>query len=236
MRWLFFFLFLFSAQAEATIKVAVIDTGINLAILDNKEANGLCPTGHIDFTGTGLHDSDYREHGTNISGIIHKFASNTKYCQIIYKYWSEQATPAQTLDWMIRSIRAAVAAKVDIINISSGGAQFSYAERLAVTEALDQDIIVVTAAGNSGALLAHCTPNSVCPTESTYYPAMYDSRIKVVGSADLFGRPHSFSNKGPLVNTWEIGKGVQGAYGPKLSGTSQAAAVHTGKLIFSKIP
>lgn len=59
---------------------------------------------------------------------------------------------------------------------------------------------------------------------------MYDKRIVVVGNKDSFGTRIKSSNYGKLVNRWEIGEN-QEAYGITLTGTSQATAVATGKLI-----
>jgi len=64
-----------------------------------------------------------------------------------------------------------------------------------------------------------------------YYPACYDDkRIIVVGMLDKNGVQYKYSNYGSRVTRWEIGYEVVG-FEISESGTSQAAAVATGKLV-----
>jgi hypothetical protein len=59
---------------------------------------------------------------------------------------------------------------------------------------------------------------------------MYDKRTVVVGSLDNNGKKMESSNFGSAVSRWELGLNVIG-YGIIMSGTSQAAAVATGKIV-----
>lgn len=207
---------------EKFITVAVIDTGLDKNIKGYE--NGICKMGHKDFTGTGLHD--IHGHGTNISGLIHKYAEGRKYCQVILKFWDPNANnyPSNlSLRRMIMAIRHAVAINVDFINISGGGTGFSAAEMVEINRALAKGITVVTVAGNE-----KCNLNK---HKCNFYPAMYDKRIVVVGNGITEGSRAPTSNWGSVVDFWIDGTDKKGEYGKKMTGTSQAAAIQTGKLV-----
>lgn len=220
------------------IVIAVIDTGIDSKMINH---NSLCKSGHKDFTGTGLRDS--HGHGTHISGIIDQYAKNyifsfkespskidsirANYCQIIIKFYDPQDHSLDHISNITKSFKWAIKQKVDIINISGGGIGYSSEERAVVLEALNKGIKIVAAAGNEGANI----------DKNKYYPAMYDKRIFVVGN---LVNSHSrniaeTSNYGKSVNTWEVGTRVFSRMPNKtfgfMTGTSQATAVKSGKLI-----
>lgn len=74
---------------------------------------------------------------------------------------------------------------------------------------------------------------------SRYYPAMYSAKLVVVGNLNANGTRSDSSNYGTVVNAWEIGEDVL-SFSPvvnssfvSLSGTSQATAVRTGKIVKS---
>ncbi len=253
------------ARIPKKIKVAVIDTGIDEQLL---KGNSYCSEGHKDFTDTGLKDN--HGHGTHISGIVDQYAKNyifkggkrpsdidklqENYCQIIIKYYDpHQGMWADNLRQTIKSFKWAIEQKVDIINYSGGGTDFSQDEKQVIEEALSKGIKVVVAAGNE-----HCDLKGDCneyerdgdivlkdkkgkpilkkKRANTYYPALYDDRIYVVGN--LVGPDRkiaSTSNYGDAVKYWEIGTNVLSrlpnmSYG-YMTGTSQATAIKTGKLV-----
>lgn len=224
MRYLLTFILMLSINVDARLKVAVIDTGVSFKTYAERNSNDLCETGHKDFTNTGL--LDRTGHGTNVSGIIAKYANGADYCQLIYKYWEKTITSSESIKYMNMALKEAIEAKVDIINVSGGGPSYSYEEALLIKKALDQDIVVVVAAGNEGGKLG---------TDTSYFPAMYDPRIIVVGSMTSSGKVSTFSNIGSYIDIFEIGEGIKGLYSEDYkTGTSQATAVHTGKLIYEK--
>jgi subtilisin len=217
------------------IKVAVIDTGISESMLKSPT---LCETGHKTFAGMSILDNN--NHGTHVSSLIDQNAKNffvgvdgsdeklqsikIDYCQIIIKFYDPKST-SNSLESTIQSFNYAIEQKVDIINYSAGGLKPSIREKKAVIKALDAGIIVVVAAGNEGSDL----------NEKGYYPALYDSRLIVVGNLEKPKQIAKSSNFGSKVTSWEIGTNVlgklkDGSYG-MLTGTSQAAAIKTGKLI-----
>lgn len=221
----------------STIKVAVIDTGLDSKLMSK---DWVCKDGHKDFTGMGLHDN--HGHGTHVAGLIEQYAKNVllphnsmaqldsvtaDFCIVVIKYYDPINTKNSLL-FSIESIKWAVAQKVDIINYSGGGLEPSKDEKDAVQLALNAGIKFIAAAGNDGFNLE----------ERKYYPAMYDSRIDIVGnlenSNDLTSVADS-SNRGNSVTSWEGGTRLlsrlpHGLVG-QMTGTSQACAVKSGKVV-----
>lgn len=230
-----------SAKRTKPIIVAVIDTGISDEL---KDANFLCKFGHKDFTGLGLNDT--HGHGTHISGLIDQYAKglrlgkettiagllNTKanYCQVILKFYNpsrfqESGNPKREVE----ALKYAINIHVDIINFSGGGLAPDPEENELIKKALDMGIKVVVAAGNERTEISD-------PKQRCYWPACSDPRLFVVGnlSHEGGGRAPS-SNYGSIVNTWEIGTDLLSladlTHGAYMTGTSQATAVKTGKIV-----
>lgn len=224
------------------IRVAVIDTGISRDRMDDES---LCKEGHKDFTGTGLHDN--HGHGTHIYGLIDQYAkgiilkqgqdisklTNKKinYCQIIIKFYNSEHSPLNGLSVIKKALRHAIDLKVDIINISAGGTLPDEQEFLLIKEALDKNILIVAAAGNNGQNIVRKPKKT---SDGQYFPALYDDRIVVIGNGIDESTHAKTSNHGENVDHWELGMDVL-SFGPtglvKMSGTSQSAAIFTGKFI-----
>jgi subtilisin len=247
------------ASAGRPIVVAVIDTGISDSL---KNSDMLCKYGHRDFTGTSL--SDNIGHGTHISGLIDQYVKDTllnestsyrdlaatksNYCQVILKFIDPLQSNYSTGENMIKAIRWAIDLNVDVINISAGGPTPIAEEEIIVKTALNRGIRVIVAAGNDscelGSSYFNLTNGLIKKTTCNYFPAMYDPRIYVVGNLNSDGTRATSSNYGHYVNSWENGmhRKSLSATGSTLidSGTSQAAAIKTGKiirsLIYSKYP
>lgn len=226
-------LFLTPFQSIAkTIRVAVIDTGISS--LTPK----LCSEGHKALTGKEPL-KDEHGHGTHVAGLINDYAGSADYCLVAIKFYDPTANGAINLRHMIDAIDYAISLKVDLINISGGGPEASGQEKEYISKALDNGIKVVVAAGNSGQNLSH---------NCDYYPACYDKRIIVVGNLSEKESPSLMSNfgysanrapssnYGRVVTRWEVGVNVtsacvNGRHACRLSGTSQAAAIASGKIV-----
>lgn len=238
--------------------VAVLDTGFGYS---NEGLNArLCNTGHKTFTNetqvtnndtTDPVPKDTHGHGTNVAGVIEKYAGDSNYCLVILQYYSPTAKGNDNLKGTIQAIKYAQKIGAKFINYSGGGEEFSKAEEKAVKDYLNSGGIFVAAAGNERS----------DSDDHPFYPAMYDSREIAVGNAEFAepeiydrdftlkinkryelvkingtdrpGRAVPSSNFGNKVNRWELGTGVK-AYGLTLTGTSQAAAIATGKLIKEK--
>lgn len=226
-------LLLGSPALAKQLVVAVIDTGV-----DPAAEIKLCPTGHYDFVTKSASPVDYHGHGTHIASTIQNNAGKGDYCIVSIKYHNPSAPGSVNLDNMIKAVEYAVALNVDYINISGGGPEYSEKEYQAIKKALDKGMVVVAAAGNDH--------TNIDPKDNKYYPASYDKRIVVVGNKSVDGKRSPSSNYGDTVTRWEVGEGVRAnipctsttAHPPcsgKLSGTSQACAIATGKLLNQRL-
>jgi subtilisin family serine protease len=222
--------------AKDFIVIAVIDTGFGFKDLGHDA--GLCNFGHKDFSGDGDEIYDYdtgdaipvdiNGHGTNIVGIIDRYAKNAdaNYCIVVLKYYSENTFfKKNNLPPTVKAIRYATKIKADIINFSAEGPDPSREEEDAIKDFIDRGGTFVTAAGNGGLDLDNEKNHS--------YPAQDDPRVIAVGNLSKNGERHKTSNYGMDIKAWEIGEKIS-AYGLTLTGTSQAAAVYSGKLIGKK--
>lgn len=251
MRWILpFFLILCSFNAldcEITIKhrdikiqtptgrlirIAVVDTGMNLkdrwpnAAESNMAEPRICPGLSKDFSHTTLNDE--HGHGTHIAGLIAKYAENANYCLIIYKYYRQDFNGQTNLDNSLAAFKEAVNQRVDIINYSGGGIYRSNEECNVIKSALDIGIKVNAAAGNEGLDINFFH----------FYPAMCDERINIVGGINNYGKRMRMSNYsdgfGVTIhdeqgqNQYSLLPGGEYGY---MSGTSQATAIFTGKLV-----
>lgn len=194
------------SAAKDVIKVAVIDTGLKMMY---RPSAHLCKTGHKDFTGEGL--EDYKEHGTNIIGLIVNNADADNYCIVIIKAYSKSGNFQIT-----KALEYAYNIDVDIINLSGGGPGQYEDEKAIVHKLLEKGTTLIFAAGNDGRNL-----DRIC----YYYPACYDPRIYVIGNN---ARSSNFGKS--TVDAVEDGEHQQ-AFGFMFSGTSQSTALFTGKLL-----
>jgi hypothetical protein len=191
-------------EAAKPFRVAVIDTG-----KPQYTKSKLCVNGHKDFTNTTI--NDVHGHATNIAGLIHDEANNSNYCLIFLKYYLRDTT--YNMRNSILALRRALELNVNMIVYAGGGPLASRIEKEYVMQLLEQNVLIVAAAGNNKANLLL----------QPYYPASYDKRIIVVGCTDFKG-----SNYGKIVDVRHncIKKGQ-----PLMTGTSQATAIQAGKLI-----
>lgn len=235
-------------QAKKTITIAVIDTGIDA---DNPH---LCKMGHYDFTTNRPKLGDDNGHGTHIAGIIAKEAGDGDYCLVSMKYFADTNPGNVNLKNEKRALRFAINIEVDVINFSGGGPEFDEEELLLIREALSKKIKLVFAAGNE-----HQNLDQDC----NFYPACYSKDIVMVGNLQMtkdfddtngwhaYARASdrepfvpmpviaNSSNYGSRITRWEVGTNVDstlpnGKHG-LMTGTSQATAVATGKIIKERL-
>lgn len=215
-------LILLSTLAQAkTLRIGVVDSGLDLN--DTRLNRHLCKTGHKDFTGEGLADTD--GHGTAMVGLIEQNAKEGDYCLLIYKYYSPTAPMTSNLDHEIEALEYAGNQGIEIVNLSSSGTGFNEKEYLAIKT--NPDLTFVVAAGNDGL-------NLDIPGDQIY-PACYGLKNElVVGNVDKNHDRVPSSNYGKVVNMVEMGDHVVvptvHSYG-LVTGTSASTAIVTGKLI-----
>jgi hypothetical protein len=222
MKLTFPLLILLTSLAQAaTLKVGVVDSGLNLE--DSRFKSHLCRTGHRDFTGEGI--SDTQGHGTAMVGLITRFATDGDYCLVIYKYYSDKVPGYMNVDHEVEALRQAAKDGIKIVNLSGGGPVFNEKEYLVIRD--NPEITFVVAAGNEG--------QNLDVPGNEYYPAMYYQKNEVVvENIDESGHRTESSNYGSKITVSEVGVNVYTTlihgYG-YITGTSASTAVHTGKLI-----
>lgn len=212
---------LIALKAFGGIKIAVMDTGLNMN--DERFKSHLCPSGHKDFTSFGLTDTD--GHGTHVVGLITKHAGEGDYCLIILKWYSEKLSSSANELNEESAIKEAIALHADIINLSGGGTELSEIE-LADLQLAGDKILLIGAAGNNG-------------RRERYYPGCAGlSNTRCVGALNGDGTRAAFSNYGPWVDVWEPGVSIYSTL-PNghgcMSGTSMATAIATGKEIHKRL-
>lgn len=211
--------------------VVVIDSGFGFN--DIRDSAHLCRFGHKDFTtqqeyynreNQGNVPKDNDGHGTHIVGLINKYAQGTKinYCIIMLKFWDSDHNYTDNGRATTSAIKYATSIGAKIINYSGGGKEYNHDEAEAVRAFLNTGGIFITSAGNNGA-------NLDIPGNS-YYPALVDPRIIVVGNMNSSNIKAKSSNYGKDVRYWEVGEKVE-SYGMTMSGTSMSTAIKTGKII-----
>lgn len=229
-------------KGDKTIKIAVIDTGVDYNHVDLKnnmmvnqaELNG---TAGVDDDGNGYIDDVYgydfanddgdpmdgHGHGTHCAGVIGAQHDNQGIAGVMadveilsIKFLTD--TGRGTLDGALKAIDYATARGVQVMSNSWGGGGRSEALYEAIVRAEQAGVVFVAAAGNSN------TDNDAKPA----YPASYklDSIISV-GALDGKGKKARFSNYGkksvhvfaPGVDIYST---VQNDKYKKMSGTSMA--------------
>ena len=195
------------------IKVGIIDTGIDLGhpdLKDNiKEAYSV-----VD----GISADDDNGHGTHVAGIIAALDNDIGVVGVapkaeIYSVKAFDKKGRGTVSDIIDALQWCVENKVHVINMSFGIGTNSRALKRAIGAAHRHKIIMVAAAGNSGA------------RDSVLYPAKYPEVIAVAAS-DSKDQAADFSSRGPEVNIIAPGVDVSSTYineeYKNLSGTSMA--------------
>jgi thermitase len=230
------------ATGDKTIKIAVIDTGVdynhpdlkdqmdvNLAELNGKpgvddDGNGFVDDIYgYDFANKDGDPLDGHGHGTHCAGIIGASHNNIGIAgvmanvKIVAVKFLSDAGSGETID-AISAIDYAIKRKVQVMSNSWGGGEKEQSLLDAITAANDAGIIFVAAAGNESS-----NNDSVAS-----YPANYDvPNVISVGAFTNSGARSSFSNYGlksvhvsaPGSNILSTSKGTY----VSMSGTSMAA-------------
>jgi subtilisin family serine protease len=210
------------------IKVAVLDTGIDLDHEDLKEAI----VGSKDFTGDGVEDKN--GHGTHCAGIIAARRNRVGFVGVapkadllIGKVLGNQGNGS--FSWIAAGVDWAVRRGAHIISMSLGGPSSSQVLFQAVHNALAKGVLIVCAAGNEGSLFQN----------SIGYPGRYGGVI-TVAAHDNNGNRSGFSSRGGEIDVMAPGSNIWSTYKnggyAELSGTSMATPFVAGlaALILSK--
>lgn len=189
--------------------------------------------GEIDPSGNGV------AHGTQVAGLVGARGNNGIGATAVS--WNVSVLPLQVLSDtgngystdIANAVYYAVDSGADVINMSLGTSGDDPQVRLAVDYAVDNNVVIVAAAGN-------CGNNSVgiCAGQVAGYvafPASY-SRVIAVGATDNNGVRASFSSygqrvdivapgSGPIVSpTWQA-QNENNGYSDNLYGTSFSSPI-----------
>ncbi|OPX86176.1 MAG: Thermophilic serine proteinase precursor [Pelotomaculum sp. PtaB.Bin104] len=209
--------------------VAVIDTGIDTSHEDL--VNRIAPNGY-NFIVDNNDVYDINGHGTMVSGTIGAQTNNNKGMAGVTGNINIKILPLQAGDFdgnmyladQIKAIDYAVQQGVDVINISYGGTTSSPIERQSIQNAIDNGIIVVASAGNSGS--------------SAYeYPASYDNVLSI-GSISEDGSVSDFSQHNDKIDFVAPGNNIyttnSGNIYESVDGTSFSAPIVAGVIALMK--
>ncbi|MCX8126559.1 MAG: S8 family serine peptidase [Dehalococcoidia bacterium] len=200
-----------AADHPATVKVAVLDTGVDVTHFALKGR----VIASVNLTDSET-ESDVNGHGTHVAGIIVSNSTNVVILNVKVACDSGVTTPGT----IAKGIIWATENGARIINISLTVSQANDDLKKAVSLAINRGIVVVAAAGNDGAA-------------SPAHPAACPGVISV-GATDDKGNIAVWSNGGSAVSVVAPGVDVvstiPGNSWGKKSGTSQAAALVTAKI------
>ena len=213
------------------IKIAVLDTGCDI--------NHICLKDRIidykNFTIEGDKNdvTDKRGHGTHVAGIIagNRIKQGVTgvapdceliICKVISSHGGFDEDIIEALEYSIEQ-------KVDIINMSLGGAGIHKTMHDLIKKATELGISVVCAGGNYG--------DGRADTNELIYPGAFEEVIEV-GAVDSNNMICKFSNSNDMIDVCSYGKGITSTFPnnryAKLDGTSQATPHVSGVLALLK--
>lgn len=238
MNKLLYLLLIFSVNVFAKVRVAVIDTGIDTYRYP-KLKEYMCDSGHKDLTGTTI--LDVHDHGSNVASLIAQSINPKKACLVIVKYWHMNDDNKKSNENFIKALEYVKELNTDYVNISIQG-ESSYTKERELLETIKRNgTKIIVAAGNGKYKFTYFPNGKVSSSlqpinlkeDCRIYPACYQlgHNFFVVTANDL-----KFANFGYPAIYKESGF-AQAAFGTvKMSGTSQAAAIFTGKFVGSDHP
>ena len=229
-------------KKRKTVKVAIIDTGIDLnhSFFKNslskkkKYSKNVLPQS-IDLThGQSSLSGDLNGHGTHVSGIIKSINPDVQIISI--KFNNPKGKGKDNFNSLLKSYKLAIKMKVDIINYSGGGLKPYFKEFNLLKKAEKSNILLIAASGNQALNLDH--------KKNVYFPASYKlNNIISVAAHDNNSKILPFSNFGKnsvhlMAPGFKIIGPMPGNKFGEMTGTSQATAFVTGvaSLLISHFP
>ena len=200
------------------VKVAIIDTGIDISHPDLNVQGGISCVSH-----TTSWDDD-NGHGTHVAGIIAALDNTTGVIGVAPEaglYAVKALNGSGTGNWsnVIAGIDWAIDNGMQVINMSIGSLRGSKALENACNDAWNAGIVLVAAAGNNNG------------TGTVLYPAKYSSVI-AVGATDSKNTVAGFSDIGRELELAAPGVNIRSTYKGEsyttMSGTSMASPYVAG--------
>lgn len=177
MRLLTLLLFLLPSYAFATMKIAIIDSGIKREEIKAK----FCSESKDIMPGRDEYD---QEHGTIVAKALSEGLENFDYCIMDIRVFNDNVGNNYDVS---NAIMYAAKNGARIINLSLSGSGYSFYERQAIKTATDNHATLFIASGNESQNL---------DIKCNSYPACYDlDRVIVVGDTCT-----SVANKGSIVD------------------------------------
>lgn len=212
------------------VTIAVIDTGCDAShpALAGRIMGGKNFT--TDDNSNPNIFTDYQGHGTHVAGTI---AANTNEIGItgvapnssLYIMKALNKDGVGEISWLVNAVNYAINLKVDIINMSLGSSQNIPELYEIIKKAINNNILVVCAAGNKG--------DSDYLTNELDYPGAYEEVIEV-GAINESLKITSFSNSNHFIDVVAPGENILSTYKNQsyatLSGTSMATPHISGAL------
>ncbi|MBI4338494.1 MAG: S8 family serine peptidase [Chloroflexi bacterium] len=199
----------------AGVKVAIIDTGIDLEQLDLKVAGG------VSFvTGVTSWDDD-NGHGTHVAGTVAALDNDIGVVGVaplasLFAVKVLNSSGSGSWSSVISGVDWAITNGMQVVSMSLGASSAPSAMQTAVQVASNAGIVIVAAAGNSGSSGLCC---------NVTYPAKF-SEVIAVAAIDESNTRASFSSIGPEVELAAPGVGVLSTWPNNtyaiLNGTSMA--------------
>lgn len=206
--------------------VAVVDTGVdpNHPYLKGR----ILPT-KINTSSSGIRNDsmDDAGHGTHVAGIIADCTLDNVY---IKPYKVLDLYGNGTIISVAAGINCAVKDKVNVINVSAGFEEDSEVLKEAVYNAEQNDITVVSSAGNDG-------------SDTLYYPASYSSVLKiaavnennVIANFSTFGTDIDFAAPGVNIKTTGLNNSFSAVKGTSFASPFVSAIVASMLAVDSKM-
>ncbi|MEX0657252.1 MAG: S8 family serine peptidase [Nitrosopumilaceae archaeon] len=192
------------------IKIAVIDTGIDY---NHPDLFGFGPDGKViggyDFVDNDKTPFDTNGHGTEVAGIIAAdgtikgIAPKAK----LLAYRVSDDGESVSSDLIVKAIERAIIDKADIINISLGVNKTNKIIDDSVNKAVNNGIVVVTAAGNNGPGLGTIGSPGKNPNSITVGASYNNVTSSIVATFDAGSKQFSVF---PMVGTSALDEPVTG--------------------------
>lgn len=176
------------------VRVALIDTGISSAAIDEKH---LAPGSNYLDTESGTEDT--YGHGTAVASVILEHSKNTVLVPLVSNVYHKGKVSFVDNATFAQMIRDAVDVyQCEIINVSAGLVLDKEPIREAIAYAEEKGVLVVASAGN----------DYVENPGQIYYPAAYET-VLAVGSLSADGTQIAeFSQRGPWVDLFAPGEEI----------------------------